>query len=239
MTKPFDTAKTASPVLAAQDVRAYVLANRELFAGDLDLMAALTPKGYADSENVTDLQTFLINRLRSDLDALRDQGHTLIETAAANLVAQDHVHRAVLKLLEARSFSQFIGLLQDEVSALVGADALIICIEAAEPEIPQQPPPGIAIMTPGMVDGLLGEGIGHQFNNGRKRIPAVYGPKARRIRSEALLRLTFGHDLPVGLLVLGSVDEDTFAPDQRAELLMFFARAIERCLVSWLSIQQG
>ncbi len=244
MTQPFEPAQNAgtaspTPSLSAHDVKSYLLANRELFAGDLDLMAALTPKSYREGDNVTDLQTFVINRLRADLETIRSQGQVLIETASANLLAQDRVHASVLKLLEARSFGQFIRIMTDEVGPLLGADAVIICVEAADPDLPQTPPAGIAIMTQGMVDDILGPGVSHQLNNGRKRIPAVYGPKARRIRSEALLRLSFGADMPSGLLVLGSVDPEIFAPEQRAELLNFLAHAIERCLVDWLGLERA
>lgn len=224
--------------LSPADIKAFVLANPEHFAGDTDLLAALVARKKRDS-NVLDLQSYVITRLRDDMDAVRAHGQALIEAATSNLLAQERVHAAVLKLIEARSFSNLIKILSNDIGPLIGADAVIVCIEAPHSApLPHTPPSGIAILEHGTVDDVMGPGVQHLLNDGRKRMPSVYGRNARRVRSEALLRLSFGPHAPDGLLVLGSASDQTFTPDQRTELLSFLARAVERCMCAWLGLDK-
>jgi uncharacterized protein YigA (DUF484 family) len=225
----------ALTALTVRDVRAFVLSNAEQFQGDAEILAALL--SHADNGgNVVDLQRFIIARLRQELSLVRTQGQAFIEAAAANLLAQERIHSAVLRLLEARSFRELIRIVSQDLAALVGADIAVLCVEgAADEELPRNPPSGIAMLAPGLVEATLGEGVRHLLNAGRKRLPTVYGRLARKVRSEAFIRLSFGRKAPPGLLVLGSYDAETFAPEQRMELLEFLARTLERAMRAWLT----
>ena len=201
-------------------------------------LAALLPQT-DNGGNVIDLQRFVIARLRQELTLVRSQGRAFIEAAAANLLAQERIHSAVLRLLEARAFGELIRIVSRDLAALVGADLAVVCVEAPENhELPQSPPPGIAVLAQGQVDTTLGGGMRHVLNDGRKRLPTVYGRLGRKVRSEALVRLSFGGKTPPGLLVLGSYDAETFAPDQRMELLEFLARVLERSMRTWLALDK-
>lgn len=236
MSQTFDSYGPQPAFPSPADIKAFVLAHPEHFAGDTDLLAALVTRKKREG-NVLDLQSYVINRLRDDMSAVKAHGQALIEAATSNLLAQERVHAAVLKLIEARSFTQLIKSLSSDVAPLIGVDTVVVCIEAPESAaLPQSPPPGIAILDQGEIDDVLGHGIQHLLNDGRKRMPAIYGKSARRIRSEALLRLSFGRQAPDGLLVLGSASPETFSPDQRTELLSFLARAVERCMCAWLGL---
>src|SRR5262249_40224989 len=161
-----------------QDVREFVFANPEIFTDDVELMAALMPRGRRQA-NVSDMQSYLIGRLRDEMGLIREQGQSLIEAAASNLLAQERVHASVLRIMEARSFGHLIRIVGNDVGPLIGADAVIVCIEAPDkPDMPQSPPPGIAVLPRGAVDAVLGEGVNHLLNDGRKRLPAVYGRMA-------------------------------------------------------------
>jgi uncharacterized protein YigA (DUF484 family) len=225
----------ANTALTIREVKAFVLANAEHFEGDAEILAVLL--SHADNGgNVVDLQRFIIARLRQELSLVRTQGQAFIEAAAGNLLAQERIHSAILRLLEARSFRELIRIVSQDLAALVGADIAVLCVEgAADQELPQNPPPGIAMLPAGLVESTLGEGARHLLNAGRKRLPTVYGRLARKVRSEALIRLSFGRKAPPGLLVLGSYDAETFAPDQRMELLEFLARTLERVMRAWLA----
>ena len=225
--------------LSAQDVREFVLANPEIFTDDVELMSALVPRTRREA-NVSDMQSYLIGRLREEMGMIREQGQCLIEAAASNLLAQERVHASVLRIMEARSFAHLIRIVGNDVGPLIGADAVIVCIEAPENrELPQDPPPGIAVLPRGIVDSVLPEGVSHLLNDGRKRLPAVYGRLAKRIRSEAIIRLNFGAGTPAGLLVCGSDAPETFAPGQRMELLAFLGHAIERSMCAWLGLEDA
>jgi len=225
--------------LSAQEVRDFVLSHPEIFTDDVELMAALMPRARRQA-NVSDMQSYLIGRLRDEMGMIREQGQSLIEAAASNLLAQERVHASVLRIMEARSFGHLIRIVGNDVGPLIGADAVVVCIEAPEnPDLPQNPPPGIAVLPRGMVDTVLGEDVNHLLNDGRKRLPAVYGRIAKRIRSEAFIRLNFGRGTPAGLLVCGSDAPETFAPGQRMELLAFLGRAVERSMCAWLGLEEA
>jgi uncharacterized protein YigA (DUF484 family) len=221
-------------------VRTFVLTHPEIFVDDIELLAALMPRGQRSS-NVLDMQGYVISRLRDEMSTIRAQGQALIEAAASNLLAQERVHSSVLRLMEARSFGHLIRIVSNDVGPLIGADAVIVCIEApaGKTELPQSPPPGIAVLPTASVDHVLGTGVKHLLNDGRKRLPSVYGRLTRRIRSEALVRLSFGGGAPAGLLICGSDAQETFAPGQRMELLAFLAHAIERAMCGWLGLEEA
>lgn len=222
--------------IAAQDVRAFLLAHPELFSNDAEVLASLQPTA-APAGNVVDMQSFVIRRLREEMQLIRAQGQALIEAAASNLLAQERVHGAVLQIMQARSFGHLIRIVSHDVGPMIGAEAVLVCIEAPrKQDLPHSPPSGILVLPPGGVDDVLGPEIHHLLNAGRKRMPGLYGRQSRRVRSEAMIRLNFGHDTPPGLLVLGSFAPETFAPDQRTELLCFLANAVERAMCSWLGL---
>lgn len=224
--------------LSAQDVRDFVIANPEIFSDDVELMSALMPRMRRHA-NVSDMQSYLIGRLRDEMGLIREQGQSLIEAAASNLLAQERVHASVLRIMEARSFGNLVRIIGNDVGPLIGADAVVVCIEAPDnPDLPQSPPPGIAVLPQGVVDSVLGEGVNHLLNDGRKRLPAIYGRLAKRIRSEAFIRLDFGRTAPAGLLVCGSDAAETFAPGQRMELLSFLGHAVERAMRAWLGLEE-
>lgn len=234
MTQSHDQLR-ASETLTVQQLRALVLSHADHLAGDAEMLAALLPRADHNGQ-VADLQRFIIARLRQELSNVRAQGKAFLEAAAANLLAQERIHSAVLRLLEARSFRDLIRIVSQDLAALVGADAVVLCIESSDSQdLPSQPKAGIAILPRGQVETTLGEGTRHVLNAGRKLLPSVYGRLARKVRSEALIRLSFGRKAPPGLLVLGSYDADTFAPDQRTELLEFLGRALERILRGFLA----
>src|SRR5215813_13900321 len=155
-----DRSGTASRFrLSAQDVRDFVIANPEIFSDDMELMSALMPRSRRH-ENVADMQSYLIGRLREEMGMIREQGQSLIEAAASNLLAQERVHASVLRIMEARSFGHLIRIVGNDVGPLIGADTVVVCIEApASPDMLQSPPPGIAILPRGAVDNVLGEGV--------------------------------------------------------------------------------
>jgi hypothetical protein len=225
----------ASETLTVQQLKALVLSHADHFAGDADMLAALLPRADHNGQ-IADLQRFIIARLRQELAHVRAQGKAFVEAAAANLLAQERIHSAVLRLLEARSFRDLIRIVSQDLAALVGADAVVLCIETSDSQaLPSHLPPGIAVLPRGHVEATLGEGTRHVLNAGRKLLPSVYGRLARKVRSEALIRLSFGRKAPPGLLVLGSYDAETFVPDQRTELLDFLGRTLERTLRGFLA----
>jgi uncharacterized protein YigA (DUF484 family) len=57
--------------------------------------------------------------------------------------------------------------------------------------------------------------------------PALHGPQAGALRSEALLRLDLDGGGPGAMLALGAVEAERFRPGQGTDLLAFLAAALE------------
>jgi len=65
----------------------------------------------------------------------------------------------------------------------------------------------------------------------------VFGPAAGLVRSDALIRLSVGQNVPLGLLVFGTRHPGYFNAGQGTELLVFLARVLEHCLRQWLGLK--
>jgi hypothetical protein len=63
----------------------------------------------------------------------------------------------------------------------------------------------------------------------------IFGARASKVRSMALMQLNFGTRAPRGMLVLGASAPDAFDPSQSTDLLAFFAFVLQRCVRRWLN----
>ena len=68
----------------------------------------------------------------------------------------------------------------------------------------------------------------------RKGVTKIHGSHADNIRSEALMKLSLGVGNRPGLLLLGSNDENKFAPNMGTELLVFYGSVFEKVIQRWL-----
>ncbi|MEO0393016.1 MAG: DUF484 family protein, partial [Pseudomonadota bacterium] len=106
-----DASKTAAhgaPDLDPQQVRAYLRANPEFLAENSDLLTAMAAPERSGDEGIADFQKFLVDRLRREGEELKAQQGDLIANARANMNTLNRVHSAILFLLDARDFEQFI-----------------------------------------------------------------------------------------------------------------------------------
>jgi uncharacterized protein YigA (DUF484 family) len=58
----------------------------------------------------------------------------------------------------------------------------------------------------------------------------LYGDRSASLRSEALARLEFGPTRRLAILAIASSDLSAFRPEHGGELVLFFARVLERVL---------
>jgi uncharacterized protein YigA (DUF484 family) len=83
-----------------------------------------------------------------------------------------------------------------------------------------------------MIDAFL-EGQDALLNTNIAGDPRLYGPAARLVKSQALLRLTMPGETPDALLAFGSRDPLLFQDGQGTELIGFLADVVERLLRRW------
>jgi uncharacterized protein YigA (DUF484 family) len=193
--------------------------------------------------NVVDLRGIAMERLEARLDRLEDTHRSVIAAAYENLAGTNQIHRAVLKLMDATKFEEFLHDLGAEVAEILRVDVMRLVLES---EI-STPDPSLAkvgdvlsVAAPGFISDYLTQGRSQHMRQVTLRqiqpdAGVVYGDKADYIRSEACLLLDLGAGRLPGLLVMGAEDPHQFSAQQGTDLLAFLAGVFERIMRRWLS----
>lgn len=224
--------------LTAEEVKAYLRDNVDTIRDDAELMSLILP-GIEDDGNVVSFQSHLVKKLQNELLLSRTDQTDLLRTARGNMNAQERVHVAVLRFLEAQSFAHLIHIITHEMSACLDVDAVRLCVEVESSAVPHDTGLDDIVMLPiGMVDMLIGEEEPALLQSDDLRMPELYGFEDHGLQSEALVRLNIASDAPGAMLAMASLDANMFCPDHGTELLDFMARALERCLRAWLDLPE-
>lgn len=261
MTSPKDGADTmrsalvappAGPALDAKAVKAFLAAHPETLHDAPDVLARIVPADRrTDAGNgVLDFQIFTIDRLRQEIDDLRELQQAMVTAADDNAQARDRIFAAVLRILDARNFEHLIHYITTELAADIEVDLVALGVEAsgstaslAGMRSPAATPggPTVMVLEPGMVDALLGARAdggprGHVLREDTEGARELFGVHSAQVESEALIRLTFSRAAPPGILALGSARANQFYPEQAVDHLSFLARVIERSVRLWLDL---
>ena len=199
-----------------------------------DALWLLRPPSRREGDGVLDFQQFMLERLRRDLLRLHDQQASLVATSRGNLASQARVHRAALAMLRAGSFEQLLQIVTTDIAVLIDVDVVTLGVESAAASTMRLPMPGIHLLRSGMVDALLGAERDARLATGIHGDPALFGAASGLVRSQALLRLSFGRTAPIGLMCLGTRNPEMFRPGLGTELLSFLARTLEIAVAQWL-----
>lgn len=226
-----------------QDTRDRIIAAPETLLEDSDVMNALIAASErAMGSNVIDLRGIAMERLESRLDRLEDTHRTVIAAAYENLAGTNQVHRAVLQILDAATFQEFLRALGDQVAPTLRVDAVRLVLESVQAETAaalKRMSDVVHVAEAGFVADYMAAGRGGSTKAVvlRQVLPssdALYGEKAGFIRSEAVMRLDLGKGRLPGLLVLGAEDPHQFKPNHGTDLLAFLAGVFERAMRRWL-----
>ncbi len=213
---------------------------------DPDLMRALLKAQDETQGNVVDLRGVFVERLEARLDKLEDTHRTVVAAAYENLAGTNQIHRAILSLLDAGTFEDFLRVLDHDVANILAVDVIRLCLESFKAE--GGTPIGPEGPLQNVVVALPEQGVAAYVTGGRSS-PArqvtlrpaseakgsIFGDAAIDVQSEAILRLDLGTAQMPGMVVFGSNDPNRFAPDQGTDLLAFFAHALERILRRWVA----
>lgn len=225
----------AQPVSGDQ-VAAYLRRHPEFLAQHPDLLDVLRPPARDRGEGVVDLQHFMVERLRrelSEMSALRDD---LVATGRSNLATQARVHEAILALLRARSFAEFVETITTDLAVILDLDVVTIGVEQAADGAAWKPVAGVYCLKAGSVDALLGPAGNLLLREDTTGDPGIFDGAAGLVRSDALIRLTIGGSTPPALLALGSRQSGAFHAGQGTELLSFLSRVLEETFRAWLTL---
>ncbi|MEE8393711.1 MAG: DUF484 family protein [Rhodospirillales bacterium] len=219
--------------ISSADIVDYLRSNPD-FLTRPGVFEAILPQGRWNEEGVVDMQQFMLERLREEIENLRNCAREVIDTSRSNMSTQTRTHAAVLAMLSAGDFEHLLRIITDDVSLLLDVDVAVVCLEAARNPAPQLASPLIKRLEPGSVDRLLGaENDTVLANTFIDEGGDIFGEAAGLVRSAALARIRPGLTTPGGIMALGSRSH-AFHPNQGSELVSFLARVMERCLHRWL-----
>jgi uncharacterized protein YigA (DUF484 family) len=217
------------------DILAYLRANPKFLKNNPEAFEFLEVPALNDTKGVADFQSYMIKRLKADKEEVIQTTREIVETSRANMNNQQRIHKAVLRLLEARNFDDFIHTITMDLTDLLDIDITTFVVESAGGEIPHVHTTGIRIIPSGTVDKwMMGKNILLQDNI--SGIEAIYGGGATLVRSQILLRVDISMDTPPAILAFGSRHPDMFHEGQATDQILFLARVIERSFRHWLDL---
>lgn len=231
VSKRDDAATAATAPLSDAQVVAYLREHTDFMLRHPDMALTLSPPSrWTDADGVVDMQAFMIDRLKEEIDRIKGATEDLIHTSRFNMSTQSRTHEAVLILLSAPDMTGLARAVTDDLPALLDVDVACLCYEDSDRPLPMLVAPGIQRIPPGTVEAIMGEPDNEcALNEAMPGDPALFGAVAGVVESSALVRLAPGVDCPAGLLALGSRQGSTFHPGQGTELITFLGRVVELC----------
>jgi len=229
-----------TPVMA-DDLREKIIANPDVLLEDPDVMRALVgANDEAHGGNVVDLRSIAMERLEARFDRLEDTHRTVIAAAYDNLAGTNQVHRAILRLMDAQTFEDFLTALSSDVADILRVDAVRLVLESTDPDALNNAAETVAVMPENYIEGYITLGRNMPARQVTLRPfqtvgGSLYGERAEYVQSEACLKIDLGPDRMPAMLVMGSEDPHLFSPQQGTDLLTFFAGVFERVVRRWLA----
>lgn len=230
-----ETTTTGKRPVTAEEVCAFLRDHPDFLQRNGELLNQMMPPSVDRGGGVVDLQRHMVERLRTEVDRLKEERRELIGTTRANMNSQNRVHAAVLFLLDAQSFEQLIQTITTDLAVLLDLDVVSLIIESDESERPEVAKSGVRVVPPGRVESWLGH-RDISLHGDMIGDSEIYGAAAGMVRSEALIRLRVSSVAPPGVLAFGSREPDSFHDGQATELVTFLARVVERIIRSWLDL---
>ncbi len=226
---------THNPNLDADDITQWLKSHPEFLTKNPDALQYLVLPKQQNGKGIADFQTYMIERLKADKTEAIETAKEIVETARHNMNNQGRIHRAVLRLLEATNFEEFIESITSDLTTFLDVDITSLVIESDGQKIPHVTLPGIRIVPSGTLDKWMnGRTILHQSDI--SGIESVYGSGAQLVRSQVLIRVDVSQNTPPAILAFGSRDPMMFQVNQGTEQVSFLAGVVERCIRSWLHL---
>jgi uncharacterized protein len=222
-----DAAFVAEPSLDLDLIRDFLMQNPGFVRNDAELLSCIASE--PSSGNVISIGDIARERMLRETRAARSRFSAIVETARANYEAQIRVQEAILAVLDSYDPDDLNERLSGHVAFALAADVCILAVSESDANSQALDKAGSAIerLVPSSQPTLLGP-----IDRSRTWL---YGDSAAHLRSEALARLEFGPNRRLAILAIASSDIDAFRSDHGGELVMFFARVLERVLSRFAS----
>ena len=218
------------------DVVAYLRRNPRLLLNNPDLLTILAPETRFETDTVVvDMQRFVVERLRRQLDDLKASSDSLVSTTRSNMSLVERTMECALALLYARDFNELAQVVHDDLPVHLGVDAVAIAFETDS--IPADAGHIIRQLGIGAVDALIGPDVGTRIRVETEGETALYGSAAGLVRSDALVALPEGEGLPAGIFAVGCRNPGHFEEGQGTELIAFLGHVTRYAVGRWWTLK--
>ena len=145
-------------------LREKIIAQPDVILDDKDLMQALVD---ANSQslggNIVDLRGIAMDRLETRLDRLEELHRSVIAASYESLSGINQVQRAILRMMDAVDFQQFLIDLQGDVADILRVQSIKLVLETRQTDTNSRRVFGefneaITIAIPGFVEAYLTQG---------------------------------------------------------------------------------
>ena len=230
-----NTIPSRRPEMSASDVADYLTENPNFLNDHPELVEVLVPPSERTGRNVLDMQRFMVERMQRTLGQVKERQGEIVAATRSNLSSLSRIHAAVLAMYEPSTFHQLVEVITTEVAEILEVDVVTICVESVENEPGKlASTSGVIVVEPGTVDDLIGRGQDATLRDELESENIVFGGASTLVKSDALVRLTVGQQVPPALLAMGSRNDDRFTPSQGTELLVFLGLAMSHRMREWL-----
>ncbi len=236
VSKPEKNVVPEKPGPDEERIAAYLRQHPDFLVRFPDLLQVLALPSRSRGDGIIDMQTFLIERLRTEVRTLEDQQLSIVTVGRNYLASQSQVHAAIAALTEATSLEHLVQIVTIDWVGILDLDVATLCVECDDGGRSYT---GVRCLRPGTVDTLIGRNRVCRLREEMAGEAVIFGSATGLVRSSALLRVRVKSDAPICLLALGSRRENRFRGGQGTELLMFMARILEHCLRGWLDRPLG
>lgn len=215
-------------VTAAQ-VKAYLKAHPDFLDMHPDLLRVLTPPEFHDGDKVVDMQRFMMERLKQQIEGQQKEFTDLIFSARDNLSVQTQIHEAVLRLLESESFDGLMHVIATDLQRIFAVDVVKLCVEAEVAPFRDREYASLQFVPKGTVDKLMGQEM-VVLDSKPMKFEHVFGGETGLVASYALVRMHFSEAGAPGMIAFGVRNKDQFHAGQGTEFLRFLGQVLEHCV---------
>ena len=192
----------------------------------------LPPKDTANGRRVVDFQHYMVEKLKTDKKMVLDTTRDIIEVSRENMNNLARIHEAVLKILEAETFDQFIQIIAVDVPVALDCDAVSLVVEN-DGRLPETSMRSIRFVTKGTCQSMMG-GNDARLQSNIKGEADIFGEAAGLVQSQALLKINQTINIPPAILAFGSRDPEMFVDGMGTDLIKFLCDVTERALRIWM-----